>query len=216
MSALIGSTDLNVVRDAGSGKSNSVPATLTKRLQKNAIQLGMGVLGWPHAAAQLDHYFGNSGSDFTIDLGAMLKDVDSASDLLSKEEESAINFANDLNLKPGYCTSITSSEASGGYNKKRESADWYFAVGGYSAWGKGDVSVDLLGSYTMKYEYKFFDRYNWDNSKAVNIGGIKITDAFMGEFHRMGLAKEYDVVGSVKKTITWKKGSKTKSETDGW
>ena len=68
----------------------------------------------------------------------------------------------------------------------------------------------------MKYEYKFFDRYNWDNGKSVRIAGITVTDAFMGEFHRMGLAKEYDVIGSVNKTITWKKGMKSIKETDGW
>ena len=212
----IGSADPNVVRDAGSGKWNSIQATLTKRLQKKAIQSGMGVFGWPHAAAQLNHYFDNSGSNLTIDLAAMLRDVKSTRDLRYEEEDAAINFADGLDLKPGSCTSITSSEASGGSNRKTESPDWYYAVGGYSAWGKGNVSVDALGNYTMRYEYKFFDRYNWDSGKSVDIAGIKVTDAFMGDFHRMGLAKEYDVYGSVKRKITWTKGKKSIKETEGW
>ena len=33
---------------------------------------------------------------------------------------------------------------------------------------------------------------------------------------RMGLAKEYDVYGSVKRKITWTKGKKSIKETEGW
>jgi len=37
----------------------------------------------------------------------------------------------------------------------------------------------------------------------------------MGEFHLVGLAKEFDMRDSVKKTIKWKKGQ-TPTITDGW
>ena len=40
----------------------------------------------------------------------------------------------------------------------------------------------------------------------MTIHGITITDAFMGEFHRQGLAKEYDCYGSFKRSFSWKKG----------
>jgi hypothetical protein len=33
-----------------------------------------------------------------------------------------------------------------------------------------------------------------------------VTDAFMGEFHRQGLAKEFDCYGSFKRHFSWKKG----------
>jgi hypothetical protein len=32
-----------------------------------------------------------------------------------------------------------------------------------------------------------------------------VTDKFMGEFHREGLAHEFDCVGTLKRRFTWKK-----------
>jgi hypothetical protein len=52
-----------------------------------------------------------------------------------------------------------------------------------------------------------FDRYNWDKGKSVEIAGITITDRFMGEFHRQGLAQEFDCMGSFKRRFTWTAGS---------
>jgi hypothetical protein len=56
------------------------------------------------------------------------------------------------------------------------------------------------------FEYKFYDRYNWDGGKKVDIFGVTITDAFMGEFHRQGMAKEYDCFGSVRRQLSWQHG----------
>ena len=53
--------------------------------------------------------------------------------------------------------------------------------------------------YTLEFEYKFYDRYNWDGGKQVTILGHVVTDEFMGEFHRHGLARVFDLRGSVKK-----------------
>jgi len=33
-----------------------------------------------------------------------------------------------------------------------------------------------------------------------------VPDKFMGEFHRQGLAKEFDMRGSVTVTVRWKRG----------
>ena len=56
-----------------------------------------------------------------------------------------------------------------------------------------------------------YDRYNWDGGKSVTLFGIKITDQFMGEFHRQGLAREFDCVGSVRRTFSWKQGDEISS-----
>ncbi len=89
-----------------------------------------------------------------------------------------------------------------------------YKEGGYSAWGKGNATV-CKDEYTLEFEYKFYDRYNWDTGKSVKILGYKVTDQFMGEFHRQGLAQEFNMRGSVKKTIMWKKGQAAKIS-DGW
>lgn len=49
----------------------------------------------------------------------------------------------------------------------------------------------------------------------MTIFGVKITDEFMGEFQREGLAKEFNRNGSVKQTITWKKDHAPAIK-DGW
>jgi hypothetical protein len=134
------------------------------------------------------------------------RDVPSARDNLELEAAQAQGFAESL---PVGRHKITSRMAEAGYNEKEENWNWYFATGGYVSWGKGEVAVRDTPTgreYEMDFVYKFYDRYNWDKGKKVNIIGIEVTDQFMGEFHRQGLAREFDCVGSVKRRLTWKHG----------
>jgi hypothetical protein len=111
-------------------------------------------------------------------------------------------------LAPG-THGITSLHAENGYNRKSENANWFYAIGGYSTWGKGTAVVEEVNgrrSYRLEYEYKFFDRYNWDGGKKVTIANITITDHFMGEFHRQGLAREFDCYGSSRRQFAWRQG----------
>ena len=113
---------------------------------------------------------------------------------------------------------ITSRRVQEGYNGSDENRNWYLATGGYVRWGTGTVEVLEGGgnrSYSLDFEYHVYDRYNWDTGKSVTILGVTVTDAFMGDFHRQGLAREFDMRGSVKKTIKWKKGQAPKV-TDRW
>jgi len=157
------------------------------------------------------HYLNNSGRDFDIRLQAMIDEIKSAKTLLNIEIGMAQNFVESL---PDGKYKITSGAASTAYNRKDESKNWYYAVGGYSAWGKG-TAVVCEDKYTLEFEYKFYDRYNWDVGKSVTFLGVTITDEFMGDFHRQGIAKEFDMFGKIKKTLKWKKGE-TPTITDGW
>ncbi len=80
-------------------------------------------------------------------------------------------------------------------------------MGGYSPWGKGLATITKDGNsqrvYELDFEYKFFDRYNWDGGKSVTIFGQTITDAFMGRFHREGLAQEFNMYGSTERKVKW-------------
>jgi hypothetical protein len=58
----------------------------------------------------------------------------------------------------------------------------------------------------LDFEYHVYDRYNWDNGKWVKIAGVTITDHFMGEFHREGLAQEFDQVGTLRRRFRWRRG----------
>jgi len=134
----------------------------------------------------------------------MVNEVPSAKALFESEVEEAKRFVETLPI--GTCD-ICSSKAKVGYNLKSESANWFFAIGGYSVWGKGTASVSQVNgvarAYSLLFRYKFYDRYNWDGGKSVTILGVTITDHQMGEFHRQGVAKEFDCRGSIEKLITW-------------
>ena len=170
----------------------------------------MSVLGVPtcaypgiNATKHLLHYFDNTGLPYTIDLEGMVKDVPSAKDAMVGEFHRAQHFL--AKLPPG-TYDFTSRAAHGATSFESESADWFFATGSYTFWGKGTARITMAGGqrhYDVAFEYRFYDRYNWDRGKAVSIGGMTITDKFMGEYHREGLAKEYDCFGGLKRSLSW-------------
>ncbi len=202
-----GTKDPVLVPDKGAGKWKSEDKTadmialkllILKHLPHASVFVG------PNASKHMLHYLLNSGEDYDIDLEAMVKNVSSAKVLFERELAGAVNY---ISKQPKGKYTFTSANAVNGYNLKSQSRDWFFAIGGYSVWSKGEaiIDVDRTGkkAYYMEWEYKFFDRYNWDNGKAVKIFNIEITDKFMGTFHRQGLAKEFNCLGSIKLTKAW-------------
>ena len=203
----IGRSDPTITPDPGAGLWNSEATTVEMQAKKAAI---ISILGAAYAfigddaVKHLVHYFHNSGRNYTIDLEGLLHDVADERELYNRELSEAKRYVETLPVGTHF---ITSRNARGGYIEKIENRNWFFAVGGYSAWGKGKAIVTTGAngrkSYELEFEYKFFDRYNWDGGKHVEIFGIEITDAFMGRFHREGLAKEFNMYGSYKKTVSW-------------
>ena len=202
----IGTDDPPHPHDAGAGAWGSKPAELTKRAEKLEVQMHMGefvILVGPDAARHMSHYLDNTGTDLTIRLRNMVNEVPSAKKLYAKELDRAKAFVQTL---PDGTYNITSGSIDHGYDMESESRNWFFATGGYTVWGKGSARVSTVGpsrSFTLTFEYKFYDRYNWDGGKKVVLFGFTITDDFMGEFHRQGLAKEYDCFGSISDTYSW-------------
>lgn len=207
----LGADDPRMTPDAGAGAWNSTP----KEIGTIAMYAVLSDLRFLAAAAatvgddaavHLSHYFANTGRPLSIDLEGMVAEVPSAMPLYITEVDLLRAYVE--TLPPGVYD-ITSKHGWTGYNYQSESRNWFFAVGGYTTWVKGRVSVGAGASpiCTIALEYKFFDRYNWDGGKSVTIAGITITDEFMGEFHRQGLAKEYDEVGSFRRSLSWTKGA---------
>jgi len=210
MNYTTGSTDPALWRDSGAGRWNSTPATLECKAKKVFMQNGLvhaAVLVGFNASKHLGHYLGNTGLDLMIDLGCMLEKVATARDIFNSEVKEAKEFAE--TLPPG-TWKITSTKASPGYNIPEESRDWFYAVGGYQAWGKATVVVPPLADsprvYSMDFEYCFFDQYNWNKGIGVPLFGMKITDDTMGEFHRQGIAKEFEMRGSHHASVEWQAG----------
>ncbi|MBL8588083.1 MAG: peptidoglycan-binding protein [Methylobacteriaceae bacterium] len=157
------------------------------------------------AAVHLRHYFGNHGRPLTIDLEGMVAETPSARELYRAEVDLLRAWIEQL---PPGTYDVTSKHGWNGYNYKHESRNWFFAVGGYTTWVKGRVVVPAgAAPITLDLQYKFYDRYNWDGGKSVTIAGVTITDEFMGDFHREGLAKEYDELGAFRRRLQWTRGS---------
>jgi hypothetical protein len=152
----LGTEDPTIRPDEGAGAWGSKPPQLVFIVLKLKIQeaIPLAWLGMPDAANHLLHYFGNSGRDYTIRLQKMIDDVPSAKGLFETELAEAMKFVE--SLPPGRYY-IASDAASRGYNRPEESANWFYAVGGYSAWGKGRAVV-CDGEYVLRFEYKFYDR----------------------------------------------------------
>lgn len=211
----LGTGDPAIKPDIGSGAFNSEPSTASMWALKQAILEilpprgnSAAVLIGSDAALHMNHYLAASGRTLTIDLEDMVDSGETATKHFRNEVIQAQRFVEKLPVGTHLFTSI-SAESS--YNYKGESTNWYFAVGGYSTWGKGTATVRNTPAgkeYEMRFEYRFFDRYNWDNGKAVTIAGIKITDKFMGDFHRQGYAQEYDMIGSLQRSFKWRQGDK--------
>ena len=209
----IGTADPTITPDPGAGPWNSKPKTMTVRVQKELILeilpprgSSSSLIIGDDAARHMLHYMNNTGRTLTIDLEGMIDEVKTANGRFRNEVNQAKTFVG--SLSPG-THQITSRTAEGAYNRKSETKNWFFAIGGYSTWGKGEARV-MAGAgareYELDFEYKFFDRYNWDGGKKVTIGPVTITDQFMGEFHRQGLAREYNCVGSIRRRLRWREG----------
>ncbi len=222
----LGTDDPSITPDAGAGAWGGSSASAQVYAKYTALKTALGTsvvtralspaVGASRAAiilaigddavAHMDHYLGNGGADFRTDLEGMIHEVPSATQLYTKELEAALAFVQTLGTGS---YDITSRSVSGGYNYKEESKNWFFAVGGYAAWGKGRATVSDAGEgrrdFALEFEFKMYDRYNWDSGKQVTLPyvNIVITDHFMGEFHRAGLAREYDVRSSIRRSIRW-------------
>lgn len=59
----------------------------------------------------------------------------------------------------------------------------------------------------MEYTFNFSDRYNGDAQKGVTLPfGHRVTDTELGRLHLVGLAQEYDMVGTYTMRVYWHKG----------
>lgn len=205
----VGVDDPPLRADPGAGRWNSKPKEATYvALAAGIIQIlpEASIAIGDDAAKHMAHYFFGNGRDLTIDLEGMVAEVPRARERFEDEVAEAQEWIETLPVGRHPFTSLNVESA---YNYKFDNQNWYYAIGGYSTWGKGTAVVTQTPvgrQYDVDFEYKFFDRYNWDGGKKVTIFRITVTDQFMGEFHRQGLASEFNCFGSFKRRLSWKAG----------
>jgi hypothetical protein len=72
----------------------------------------------------------------------------------------------------------------------------------YSTLAKG-VPDGLFGDETFAVLKAFQEKHK----TVLKVDGVAVTDEFIGEFHRQGLAQEFDCVGSFRRSFSWKAGT---------
>jgi hypothetical protein len=203
-----GSTQPEIILDQGSGVYGSEPWTTAKALERNALWAAAswfapGAFG-VNAAAHLTHYLDNTGAARSVDLKEIINTSPTVKSIFTKELRSALKVAH---LSTEESLQFTTARTFFGAVPREESLNWYLAVGGFQAWSSNTLIVitDAEGRLRSRVISRLYlaDRYNWDKGAVFNVGGMTITGESMGEYHRMGLAKEYDIRGYFMKEISW-------------
>lgn len=168
-----------------------------------AVVMAADALGYTNAAAHLNHYLNNSGNPYTINVDKLMHDIPSvnaAANALAEKEIRKVVAATVASSSYGNTVAFQSKWGSGSISQS-ESADWYFAMAAYRVSVTGTVTTrepaeGAAPSVVAEYKVHFFDRYNWDTGKHVEIAGITISDKNMGELHTAGRAREFDLQGT--------------------
>ena len=196
---------------------------------RTKLDLIIGKKCAPTAEKFLEHFLDNTGKPYNFD----------AEEVVTTTYTGANNFAANVNKIMEYCeynvkdhlTFRTRSDV--GYSTfpatkfsenciSKESGaqnlDWWFSIGNSTA--AASVSCVRNGDeYTADIKYYILDFYDWNKfclsfkecMLALLPGGI-VFDGEMGELHKMGKAREFKVVGTYKKSLTWKKGQRLVAE----
>jgi hypothetical protein len=170
-------------------------------------------MGMPNAARHMRHYLGNTGAPLTVNVDLMLRDVELLRQAYDRQLADAHQKADLRVAGMGGNVQATNFQLTGDrksdvYCSQSQSRDWFFAIGGFTYWYTAEVQVLPTEAgppqITMIFTLHIFDRYNWDQGKAVTIAGITVKDEQLGRLHRVGLAQEYDVNGTATPTTqTW-------------
>lgn len=203
--------------DAGAGVWNSKPKEKLLEVQKSVMlgapfRFAFETKVGPDAVEHLMHFLGNSGAHKEIKAWKMVNDSPTTHAAYLNELSQAQQFTEAL---PEGTHHITSKAVEFTTTALDPSRNWFFAVGGFQYWGSGIAYVMPGPSYKLQFAFKVFDRYNWDGDKAADIPvpgtdmTIEVTDATLAEFHRQGLAREYNQSGSYVKVYEWKPGGAT-------
>lgn len=213
----IGAEDPKAREDAGGGKWNSKPKQTEQKLlhsviTSGAFQAAFRIQIGPNAVEHLMHFMANTGQDKVFDIRLMTTQSPSAKATYEGEFSRAQAFVETL---PEGQHFITANRVKASTTVLDPSYNWAFTTGGYQYWGKGIAVVRPGPSYRLEFRYHVFDRYNWDGKKGVDIPlpagrKVRVTDDELAEFHRQGLAREYNQRGSFLKVYEWKPGGAQK------
>ena len=195
------------VTDPGAGPHSSKLWTWEKWRSRELLKAQLLGAGWIYghdAARHLSHYFGNSGEELQIDAKRFFYECPEARSLYLKWLNAAFERVNQL-PEGQHEFSLTGNVS--GACEKEDSINWYYATGGFNVYFRGLAYVDGRVSptwRTLTFVSEYYDRYNWDVGDSFVINNTETRESNMGEFHLMGLAREYDLSGEYIENFTWR------------
>ncbi|HEY9314289.1 hypothetical protein [Williamsia sp.] len=146
----------------------------------------------PVASDMLRHYFGNSGAEYRMDVGALLQmprfgaesDGTAVSEFVGAREA----------LPPGYIGPVVFEGAYTDQSTFRplpqEGLDALGALGGFSYQTSG-VAVPTDNGYSIDYKTSVYDYYDWDPTDQT----FSEQYSDLNDMHRAGWAQNFEVVG---------------------
>ncbi len=159
---------------------------------------------WPDASNNLLHFLGNSGAPAKANVDKMLSDLPDFRSEVAEDVQKKVSQAVDDAKTLGVTRPVTYpfvTDWKEYYAYSNESANWYYATGGFQRLTAGTVTVyppspgNSEWTYKYKYQVHMADRYNWDGQKKTQIGPIVVSDKDLQKLHQAGLAREYDLTG---------------------
>lgn len=141
---ILGSTAPKISADTGSGKWCSAPQTAEYLAYKRALQMAMDSHGLDvtigvDAVSHIRHYMSNTGNDYLLNMPELMAKSAQLRQQFDQELAEAKAFSQTLHGGPH---AIISSQLGHGYFRKKHSQNLFYAIGGYSYWGQGKLTID--------------------------------------------------------------------------
>ncbi|WP_017622534.1 hypothetical protein [Nocardiopsis chromatogenes] len=162
-------------------------------------------MGIGNAAANMEHYLGNTGEPLEQDVDDMLDTVDRFSRAVEGQQNMLVREAIDRAREEGgtgpYTFPVTTDWSGHRGNQEADGYDWYLASGSweYSQTGQVTVAQDEDGtwSYQIETEIHMRDQYDWHEGLGVAVPLLGIVpDAELARLAEAGLAQEFLMYGT--------------------
>lgn len=159
-----------------------------------AFSTSGGLAGQPNAASMLDHYLGNTGAEYKVNIEAMMNEISGFQNESENEAKRQLRIAQE-DMPVGYDGPVAfqgSYYDNLGYSADwKSSSDWYLAVHDFNYQTSG-VGTPGVAGYDLNYQTSVYDYYNWESTGAFP--SVQASD--LNNLNRAGWAQTFDVTGT--------------------
>jgi hypothetical protein len=68
--------------------------------------------------------------------------------------------------------------------------------------------LERCKKFRLRFTFTFYDRYNWDVGSVAEVMGEEVPDNELGRLHKIGWAREFDMIGSITRVVEWHEGER--------